>query len=63
MASFVYQTVLEYGSSDQFLTGIREAVKEIRRCHPQLKHCILADLRMQRGTGAINVTLSFQSSE
>lgn len=63
MASLVYETVLEYGSSGQLLLEIRQTVKELRQSHPQLKQCVLADLAVQRCQTAVNVTLSFQPAE
>jgi hypothetical protein len=57
---FVYETAVVYESSGQFLGDIRQTVQKLKRAHPQLKHYALADLKMQRGRRAVNVTLYFQ---
>lgn len=60
MASFIYETALQYGSSDQLLMDIQETVRELRQCHPELEYCSLADLSMHKSQKAVNVTLYFQ---
>lgn len=60
MNSFVYETTLDYCSSDQLLANIREMVADLRKCHPELGRCALADLSLRKQPFAVNVTLYFR---
>ncbi len=60
MALFVYETALEYESSDNLLLELRETVSKLRSYHPELKHCSLADISLRKNKASVNVTLFFQ---
>lgn len=60
MNSFIYEGVLDYCSSDQLLVHIREMVADLRKCHPELRGCALADLSLRRLPSMVSVTFYFQ---
>lgn len=60
MSLYVYETAVEFQSSDQFLGQIRATVQKLKRTHPELRQCSLADLTVKKGREAVNVTLYFQ---
>lgn len=60
MHSFVFETALDFQSGDQFLGDIRQTVQKLKRSHPELRDCSLADLTVKKGQDAVNVTLYFQ---
>ncbi len=60
MSLFVYETALDYESSERLLMDIRQTVRQLKQSHPKLKHCSLADVMMKRCKATVNVTLFFQ---
>ncbi|MCK9524881.1 MAG: hypothetical protein M0R49_03030 [Limnochordia bacterium] len=60
MSLFVYEKALDYESSDKLLSEIRQTVRQLKRAHPKLQHCSLADVMMKRSKATVNVTLFFQ---
>ena len=60
MSLFVYETALDFQSSDRLLLEIRQTVQQLKRTHPKLKRCSLADVMMRRNKATVNVTLFFQ---
>ncbi|NLL49341.1 MAG: hypothetical protein GX249_12245 [Firmicutes bacterium] len=60
MSVFVYETALDYKSSDRLLRDIRQTVQQLKQDHPRLKHCSLADVMMRKSQAKVNVTLYFQ---
>ena len=61
MHSFVYQKSMAYESSSVMLASIRETVKELRKTHPELSQCSLADVSLQKEKDAVNITLYFKT--
>ncbi|NLJ75219.1 MAG: hypothetical protein GX331_09545 [Firmicutes bacterium] len=61
MHSFVYQKSMAYEPSSAMLASIRQTVKELKKIHPELHQCSLADVSLQKEKDAVNVTLFFKA--
>ncbi|HHT68111.1 MAG TPA: hypothetical protein GXZ85_02495 [Firmicutes bacterium] len=61
MSVFVYETAVDWESSDKLLWEIRQAVTRLKRSNPQLADCSLADVTLTKDEATVNVTLFFQS--
>lgn len=59
MQSFVFQTNIPYVDIDSILALTKIKVKQLRKDHPELKECHLADVNMQRKGQGVDVTLYF----
>lgn len=60
MESYVYQTHVDYQNAGDVLHTIRETVTDLKRGHPELKACSLADVGFFRKKDGIDVTLYFE---
>lgn len=63
MSAYVFETAVDYYSSTEFLKAIRKLVRELRRQHPELKSCSLADLALRKERTEVCVTLYFKERE
>lgn len=61
MSVFVYETAVDWESSDKLLWEIRQAVTRLKQSNPQLADCSLADVTLTKDEATVNVTLFFQS--
>jgi hypothetical protein len=62
MNSFVYEGALDHCSGDKLLVRLREMVADLRKCHPELKCCSLADLSLRKQPSRVTVTLYFKEN-
>lgn len=60
MSLFVYETDLDYESSNKLLLEIRQTVSQLKNSHPKLRHCSLANVSVKKREATVNVTLFFQ---
>lgn len=59
MYSFVHERAMDYCSGEQFLLSLRQVVTDLRKCHPELQDCTLADLSLRKLQSVVSVTLYF----
>lgn len=59
MQSYVYREVIPYQNSLDLLNTIRDVVRRLKTENPELRNYQLADVGLNRGKTAVNVTLFF----
>ncbi|HHY09174.1 MAG TPA: hypothetical protein GX528_01265 [Firmicutes bacterium] len=60
MSAYVYKSVLKCRTADQALSAMRRQVKKLRKKHPELAACSLADLGLSMEKAGLNATLYFK---
>lgn len=62
MQSYVFQTQLPSSHVDNILKSIRSTVQDLKKHHPELHNCSLADVGLNPTKQGVDVTLYFQTT-